>query len=100
VDVVHCLDSYHLLHRRATLDGGGSSERPRARAAQRLGWLSPLLTQQTGRPLLKTSTLKALLAERRHDDPLPQYLAARAACARAAPPGSSPLKLYTRTSTG
>jgi glycosyltransferase involved in cell wall biosynthesis len=68
VDVAHCRDSYHLLH-------PGEPEIPfpehprvtRHELRSGLGWLSPLLTQQTGRPLLKRAALAALLAGKRYD---------------------------------
>ena len=62
VDVVHCVDSYHLQH-------PGEPEIPfaehlrvhRHELRSRFGWLSPLLTQQTGRPCLKMKTIHRLL---------------------------------------
>jgi len=62
VDVVHCADSYRLL-------AGGE---PTARFSghpgvtvhtleSRFGWLSPLLSHQTGQPLLKRAALARLL---------------------------------------
>ena len=53
VDVVHDLDAYRLLHpAEPPID---FAEHPRVtvhRLRSGYGWLSPLLTQQTGRPLL------------------------------------------------
>ena len=97
VDVVHCLDSYHLLH---PADPSSTvPEHPNVHVhglRSALGWLSPLLTQQTGRPLLKTTRLRALLAERPYDvihfhnvSLLGAHVLALAA------PGSSPVKVYT-----
>ena len=68
VDVVHCVDSFHLLH----------PEEPQVKFAEhpnvvrhelRSGyhWLSPLLTQQTGRPLLKRKAIGEVLASRPYD---------------------------------
>jgi glycosyltransferase involved in cell wall biosynthesis len=68
VDVVHCLDSYHLLHPsepeikfadhpNVTVHGLRSGYK----------WLSPLLTQQTGRPLLKEKLIRELLDSKPYD---------------------------------
>jgi glycosyltransferase involved in cell wall biosynthesis len=68
VDVVHCIDAYHLLH--PSPPSVAFAEHPRVRRHElRSGyrWLSPLLTQQTGRPLLKMKTIRRLLAERPYD---------------------------------
>ena len=66
--MVHCLDSYHLLH------PAEPTSRPPEHAnvhvhglKSGVGWLSPLLTQQSGRPWLKMRRLRALLAERPYD---------------------------------
>src|SRR5262245_18863905 len=67
-DVVHCVDSYHLLH----------PGEPEIRFADhpnvkvhglRSGWglLSPLLTQQTGRPFLKGRRIRAIADSRPYD---------------------------------
>jgi glycosyltransferase involved in cell wall biosynthesis len=61
VDVVHCQDSFKIK--------GGRVAEPRAIASKvrryglqsRFGALSPLLTQQTGRPVLKKSELRKIL---------------------------------------
>ncbi len=68
VDVVHCVDSFHLLH----------PEEPKVKFAEHPGvirhelrsrakWLSPLLTQQTGQPWLKWRKIQEVLASRRFD---------------------------------
>ncbi len=68
VDVIHCIDSYHLLH----------PADPEIRFADHpnvtthglrsgYGWLSPLLTQQTGRPYLKRGRIREVLNGRRYD---------------------------------
>jgi glycosyltransferase involved in cell wall biosynthesis len=62
VDVVHCIDSYHLLH--PAEPPIAFAEHPNVRRhGLRSGykWLSPLLTQQTGRPFLKRSVIDSLL---------------------------------------
>jgi glycosyltransferase involved in cell wall biosynthesis len=62
VEVIHCVDSYHLLHpsepeikfadhSKVTVHGMRSG----------LKWLSPLMTQQTGRPFLKQKTIREVL---------------------------------------
>jgi len=68
VDVVHCVDSYHLLHPaepeiqfaphpNVTTHGLRSGYK----------WLSPLLTQQTGRPWLKEKRIRELLDSKPYD---------------------------------
>jgi glycosyltransferase involved in cell wall biosynthesis len=67
-DVVHCVDAYHLLH----------PANPRVRFAEhprvttyglrsRGGWLSPLLTQQTGRAMLKEKPIRKLFNSKPYD---------------------------------
>jgi glycosyltransferase involved in cell wall biosynthesis len=68
VEVVHCLDAYHVLH-----PGEPPIPFPEhpgvIRHALRSGYngLSPLLTQQTGRPWLKSKALVAVLRSRAWD---------------------------------
>lgn len=62
LEVIHCLDSYNLLARGETL----RSYQPHPnvtvhRLKSGLGGLSPLATQQTGYPLLKTKKIRAVL---------------------------------------
>src|SRR6266850_7309835 len=68
VDVIHCIDSYHLAHPaepdiifadhpHVTTHGLRSG----------YGWLSPLLTQQTGRPFLKYRRIREVLQSKRYD---------------------------------
>lgn len=68
IDVIHCVDSYHLLH----------PAPPEIRFANHpnvtvhelrsgYGGLSPLLTQQTGRPYLKTKRIRAVLEKKPFD---------------------------------
>jgi glycosyltransferase involved in cell wall biosynthesis len=67
-DVLHCLDAYHLQH-------PAEPELPFAdhpnvcRHGLRSGykWLSPLLTQQTGRPWLKQRQLRRILDSKPYD---------------------------------
>ena len=68
VDVIHCQDAYHLLHPgepeiqfaehpNVTRHGLQSGKR----------WLSPLLTHQTGRPILKNGAIQAVLDSKPYD---------------------------------
>ena len=64
VEVIHCVDSYRLL-------GGRKVAEKRSDEAHigpvvhglrsRLGWLSPFLTQQTGRPFVKRARIDSVL---------------------------------------
>jgi glycosyltransferase involved in cell wall biosynthesis len=66
VDVVHCVDAYHLFHpAEPPIRFADHPNVRRHELRSRHGWLSPLLTQQTGRPLLKQAAIAALL--RQHD---------------------------------
>jgi glycosyltransferase involved in cell wall biosynthesis len=68
VDVVHCIDAYHLLHPEPPpIAFAGHPNVTVHGLRSGYGWLSPLLTQQTGRPLLKARPIKALLDERPYD---------------------------------
>jgi glycosyltransferase involved in cell wall biosynthesis len=62
------VDAYRLLH--PGPPEIAFEEHPNVRRHElrsRLGWLSPLLTQQTGRPLLKRQRLSSLIRSRRYD---------------------------------
>ncbi len=68
VDVVHCIDAYHLLH--PAEPEIAFAPHPNVvthglRSPYR--WLSPLLTQQTGRAYLKRRPIRALLASKPYD---------------------------------
>lgn len=68
VDVVHCVDSYRLLH--PAPPPIAYPEHPgviRHELRSPYGWLSPLVTQQTGRMGLKRKSILALLREREYD---------------------------------
>ena len=68
VDVVHCRDAYHLLH--PALPEIEMHEHPNVRRHElRSGWnwVSPLLTQQTGYPLLKAARIQRILNSKRYD---------------------------------
>lgn len=67
-DVVHCVDSYHLQH--PAEPEIRFAEHPnviRHELRSKYRWLSPLLTQQTGRPFLKYRKLREILASKRYD---------------------------------
>jgi len=68
VDVVHCVDSYHLLHPaepEVRWDEHPGVNRHELRSSY--GWLSPFLTQQTGQPYLKRNRIQSLLDSRPYD---------------------------------
>jgi glycosyltransferase involved in cell wall biosynthesis len=68
VDVVHCVDSYHLLH--PAEPEIQFAPHPNVKThGLRSGykWLSPLLTQQTGRPWLKEKRIRDLLDSKPYD---------------------------------
>lgn len=68
VDVIHCVDSYHLLHpAKPPIQFAEHPNVTRHELRSGHGWLSPFLTQQTGRPYLKTDTIRKVLSSRRHD---------------------------------
>ncbi|MBI5085888.1 MAG: glycosyltransferase family 4 protein [Acidobacteria bacterium] len=61
VDVVHCVDSYHILD--PGKPGAKFAEHPnvvRHELSHGVGWLSPLLAHQTGRPLLNLAKLRKI----------------------------------------
>jgi glycosyltransferase involved in cell wall biosynthesis len=68
VDVVHCVDSYYLMHPAeppVTFAEHPNVVRHELRSPFRI--LSPLLTQQTGRPLLKAKSIGEVLRARAYD---------------------------------
>jgi glycosyltransferase involved in cell wall biosynthesis len=68
IDVVHCVDSYHLFHPGAppiAVDEHSNVRRHELRSG--LGWVSPFLTQQTGHPLLKGAEIRRLLRNHEYD---------------------------------
>jgi glycosyltransferase involved in cell wall biosynthesis len=68
VDVIHCVDSFHLLH--PDPPSVPFADHPRVTThGVRSGWgaLSPLLTQQTGRPFLKRPYIQQVLDARSYD---------------------------------
>lgn len=68
VDVIHCVDSYHLLHpAEPPIEFADHPNVTRHGLRSGYGWLSPLLTQQTGRPLLKQRYIRQVMESRRYD---------------------------------
>ena len=68
VDVVHCVDSYHLFHRgepEISFQEHPNVTRHELRSPYH--WLSPLLTQQTGLPLLKNRKIVEVLNSKPYD---------------------------------
>jgi glycosyltransferase involved in cell wall biosynthesis len=62
VEIVHCLDAYRLCGRRTVPKTNTDDGIKVHRLHSRLGFLSPLITQQTGHPGLKRKALRAILA--------------------------------------
>lgn len=68
VDVVHCVDAYHLQHpAEPEIPFAEHPNVTRHALRSGYGWLSPLLTQQTGRPFLKKQPIADLLRRKRYD---------------------------------
>ena len=68
VDVIHCVDSYHLLHpAEPPIKFQDHPNVTRHELRSGYNGLSPLLTQQTGRPLLKEKRIRDLMASKRYD---------------------------------
>jgi glycosyltransferase involved in cell wall biosynthesis len=68
VDVIHCKDSYYLQQNRDPK--GNYSNHPNVDVygiKSRAGFLSPLLTQQTGVPYFKKKMIKGMLDKNRYD---------------------------------
>ena len=68
VDVVHCVDSYHMLHPwPPEIDFPEHPNVTRHELRSGHGALSPLLAHQTGYPLLKRKVLRGLLRKNSYD---------------------------------
>lgn len=68
VDVAHCVDAYHLLHpAEPEIEFAAHPNVTTHGLRSGYGWLSPLLTQQTGRPWLKQRRLREILASHAYD---------------------------------
>ena len=68
VDIVHCVDSYHLLH--PTPPEVRFAEHPnvtRHELRHPAGWLSPLIAHQAGHPLLNHSRIRHIVASKPFD---------------------------------
>jgi glycosyltransferase involved in cell wall biosynthesis len=62
VDVIHCIDAYHILARKEP--SGTYPNHPNItvhRLKSRFGFLSPLATQQTGFPFFKSARIRQIL---------------------------------------
>lgn len=65
VEVVHCIDAYKLLSRKMPDDNDKQIPNLKVhRLTSGYGALSPLATQQTGRPVLKSRRLREILSQR------------------------------------
>jgi hypothetical protein len=74
VEVIHCIDAYRLLARQEPL--ATHEDHPNVivhRLKSPFGWLSPLVTQQTGLPVFKATRIRQVLDK----GFLSQHLAAR-----------------------
>jgi glycosyltransferase involved in cell wall biosynthesis len=68
VDVVHCVDSYHLLHpSEPEIKFADHPNVNTYRLQSGYKWLSPLLTQQTGRPFLKQGIISEIINSKPYD---------------------------------
>lgn len=95
VDVVHCVDSYHLLH--PGPPPLPADEHPRVTRhplESGAGWLSPLLTQQTGYPLLKRRRLGAVLSSKPFDVAQFHNTSLLGPASLALPVAGDPVKIY------
>lgn len=62
VEIVHCEDAFRLWQKSPPVESGGDDGIIVHRMHSSLGFLSPLITQQTGRPGLKTRELRKILS--------------------------------------
>lgn len=68
VDVIHCVDAYHLSHPAPPpLEFAEHPNVTRHELRSGLGWLSPLAAQQTGRTWLKRTSVDQILKSRPFD---------------------------------
>jgi glycosyltransferase involved in cell wall biosynthesis len=97
VDVIHCEDSYHLLHPGPPpVKFAEHSGVIRHGLRSGYGNLSPLLTQQTGQPLLKNKKIREVLASRPYDVIHFHNISLLGpGILSIEPPGGHPVKLYT-----
>ncbi len=68
VDVIHCVDSYHLLHpAEPEIQFAEHPNVTRHELRSGYKWLSPLLTQQTGRAFLKLNQIREVMNSKPYD---------------------------------
>jgi glycosyltransferase involved in cell wall biosynthesis len=68
VDVVHCVDSYHLLHPAPPPIEFATHPNVKTHGLRsNYKWLSPFMTQQTGRAFLKRKSLREIFASKNYD---------------------------------
>lgn len=68
VDVIHCIDSYHMQHpAEPEIKFQEHPHVQRHGLISGYGWLSPLVTQQTGHPYLKRRQINQVLASKPYD---------------------------------
>lgn len=95
-DVVHCVDSYHALH--PAQPEIAFAEHPnvtRHELRSPLKTLSPLLTQQTGRPLLKRRPLREVMNSKPYDVVHYHNISLLGPTVLTWEPRGKPVKLYT-----
>jgi glycosyltransferase involved in cell wall biosynthesis len=97
VDVIHCVDAYHVLHPAPPpIDFADHPNVQVHPLRSGFGGLSPLLTQQTGRPFLKMRQISAVARSRRYDVVHYHNVSLLGpAILGLETPGSMPVKLYT-----
>jgi glycosyltransferase involved in cell wall biosynthesis len=97
VDVIHCIDSYNLLSRGQTgLEMPGHPNVTAFGMRSGFGWLSPLLSHQSGRPLLNQRAIARVLDDKRYDVIHYHNISLFGPGILAlAPPASAAVKLYT-----
>jgi glycosyltransferase involved in cell wall biosynthesis len=96
-DVIHCKDAYHLLHPGEPELRFDSHANVTTHPLQsRYRGLSPLLTQQTGRPLLKSKRIRGVMESKPYDVIHYHNISLLGpAVLRMKPSSSTPIKLYT-----
>jgi glycosyltransferase involved in cell wall biosynthesis len=68
VDIVHCLDAYNLLGRNRSKGDYPAHEKINVYPLKsRVGFMSPLFTQQTGHSFFKKDKIQALISEKKYD---------------------------------
>ena len=68
IDVIHCEDAYHLLHpAEPEIAFADHPNVTRYGLRSNYGWMSPLLTQQTGKLLLKQGPIQNIIQSKPYD---------------------------------